>query len=111
MNEIFASSKSTLPYLYIQSYNGAVEQAYDLPEYKELLRKVLSELVDKMTAADSEKVFHYPVTDEIAPDYSDTIKRPICLSDIRSKVFNSEYRDIEEFKADVSFCMCNRQCY
>lgn len=108
MNEGFASSKSTLPYLHIQSYNGAVEQAYELPEYKELLKKILSELVDKMAAADSEKVFHYPVTDEMAPDYSDIIKQPICLSDIRSKVLNSYYRDIQEFKADVSFWLCTR---
>lgn len=91
----------------------SVEQAYQLlskdTEYKELLTQVLSRLHKEMKVNDSEKVFYYPVTDEIAPGYYDVIEKPMCLSVMRDKILNSKYRDMEEFYDDVSFVRSFRE--
>lgn len=90
-----------------------MDQAYQLlsidTEYKELLTQVLSRLHKRMKDNDSEKVFYYPVTDEIAPGYSDVIEKPMCLSLMRDKILNSKYRDMEEFNDDVSFVRSFRE--
>lgn len=82
-----------------------VEQAFEIlsgdSEYKQLLKKTLVGIEAAVRDNDTEKVFYYPVTDNIAPGYSSVIKEPMCLSLIREKVLNCKYRDLEGFKNDV----------
>ena len=84
--------------------NDTVKQAYNLPEYKRF-KRLLIESIANMKANDSDEVFHYPVTDKKAPGYTDVIKKPICLKDMRDKVRNCNYHTIKEFKKDVSVSM------
>lgn len=72
------------------------------PKFREALQKVLSDAIVLMKEIDREKVFHYPVTDEEAPEYSTIIVEPMCLSIMEEKVMDSLYRTIEEFTSDVS---------
>jgi bromodomain-containing protein 7/9 len=73
------------------------------PKFRESLQIVLRDAIALMKEIDQEKVFHYPVTDEKAPEYSSIIEEPMCLSIMEEKVTGSLYRNIEEFTSDVSY--------
>ena len=72
------------------------------PKFRDSLRKVLTDAVTKMKDIDEDKIFHDPVTDDEAPEYSTVIEDPMCLSMMEEKLINSQYKTIEEFTSDVS---------
>eukprot|EP00804_Cyclotella_cryptica_P029472 CCRYP_011281-RE/>CCRYP_011281-RE protein AED:0.21 eAED:0.21 QI:965/1/1/1/0.88/0.84/19/194/1883 len=87
--------------------DSAIEEAAMLPNlltkdprYRESLQKVLRQAIALMKEIDQEKVFHDPVTDDMAPEYSRIINKPICLSTMEEKVMRFEYKTIDEFTAD-----------
>ncbi|PKY49791.1 hypothetical protein RhiirA4_545508 [Rhizophagus irregularis] len=55
--------------------------------------------------------FHYPVTAEIAPDYSTIIKEPIALIQMQNKNSRGEYKTIGEFMQDMKLMVNNCQIY
>lgn len=44
---------------------------------------------------DKKELFFYPVTTEMAPDYHDIIKHPMCFTDIIDKFHSHEYESID----------------
>lgn len=71
-------------------------------KYTHTLKLVLTDLVDALKKNDTHKIFYDVVRDEDVPGYSDEIKEPMCLSMISNRIERSIYRDLDEFKADVS---------
>lgn len=47
---------------------------------------------------DKKKLFRYPVTLELAPDYLDVIKQPMSFADIIEKLANHRYDNLDEFE-------------
>ena len=54
-----------------------------------------------MKDCDHKFLFLNPVTDDIAPNYTSVIQKPICIRDIEDKAMNDEYRSFEEYRDDV----------
>src|SRR5207253_10509800 len=85
----FSFTPPSLPMFYPLSLHDA------LPIY-------MSSMIDLLSDADSGSLFLLPVTDEIAPNYSATIKTPMCTSMLRQKLFAFAYDKIDAFKYDRS---------
>lgn len=51
--------------------------------------------------------FQEPVTDEVAPGYSQAVKKPKCLSDIRSQLREGSITTIEMLYQQLSLMLCN----
>lgn len=60
-----------------------------------------------MRRIDTHGVFLLPVTDNIAPGYSNVIKDPICISIIERKAAEMEYKHLSEFERDVRLMFHN----
>ncbi|KAF1743613.1 hypothetical protein MXB_1328 [Myxobolus squamalis] len=56
-------------------------------------------------------MFNYPVTDNIAPGYSDVIKRPMNFNEIKHKIYNNLYLSLSEFKDDLDLIWNNAVIY
>lgn len=51
------------------------------------------------------------MTRQDAPNYRDFIKRPICLKDMKIKTKRNEYKNRDEFKADVELMRKNTEIF
>lgn len=71
-------------------------------EYKQILERLLHNLVDSLKKNDRDNMFFEEITDDDVPGYSNIVKQPICLKTIQYKVRKSDYMTLEEFKKDVS---------
>jgi bromodomain-containing protein 7/9 len=60
-----------------------------------------------MKDADPQHVFLNPVTDVIAPGYSDIISKPMSIVTMEQKVANNEYNSITDWEADVKLMYKN----
>lgn len=83
-------------------------------ERMEKLRKQLLEILDKLSNDPKFKdVFTRPVTEEIAPKYFDTIKRPMDFLTIRRRLerFPDYYKRPEMFFADIQLIMDNCKAF
>lgn len=47
------------------------------------------------------------VSDRVAPGYSKVIKRKMALSNMKTKIFRSDYSTIEDFQEDVQLIADN----
>ena len=56
-------------------------------------------------------LFSSPVTDEIAPGYSSTIKHPMDLSTIEKKISSKSYQTVDEFSKDIKLMLDNCKEY
>ncbi|BEI85170.1 hypothetical protein CcaverHIS002_0505710 [Cutaneotrichosporon cavernicola] len=66
---------------------------------------------ERIAALDKEDIFLHPVDKDEVPDYYEVIKEPICFSDIDEKIDNVIYRNVAEFKHDISLVFANAQVY
>jgi hypothetical protein len=60
---------------------------------------------------DSLKLFAQPVTEAIAPRYSEFVKRPMDLSTIKKKIEKGQYSTLEDFNKDVELMLNNCKTY
>jgi hypothetical protein len=72
-----------------------------------IIRPVLECLID----LDKKKLFRYPVTLELAPDYLDVIKQPMSFADIIEKLANHRYDNLDEFESDLALIWKNSMTY
>lgn len=70
------------------------------------LTKLLEHLLKLLEKRDPHQFFAYPVTDDIAPGYSNIISKPMDFSSIRQKVEANEYQILTDFTADFQL-MCD----
>ena len=71
------------------------------------LQSLLLDAWQYICKLDTAHVFAYPVTDDIAPNYSRVITAPMDLGTIGSKIESSEYKDVSEFDDDVNLTFSN----
>mmetsp|Transcript_26009 Transcript_26009/g.39937 ORF Transcript_26009/g.39937 Transcript_26009/m.39937 type:complete len:1041 (-) Transcript_26009:87-3209(-) len=74
---------------------------------KNLLKQIITEALSAMKKADPQHLFENPVTDEIAPGYSNVIKKPMCIKTIERKLKASRYSSISEWDNDVQLIFRN----
>lgn len=75
------------------------------------LAKLLEHLIKALEKRDPHQFFAWPVTDEIAPNYSSIISKPMDFSTIRQKIDENEYRSIDEFTEDFKLICDNATKY
>ncbi|CAF1350165.1 unnamed protein product [Adineta ricciae] len=70
------------------------------------LNACLDHLLRLLICKDKEGFFQYPVTDQLAPGYSQIITHPMDFSTMKKKITQDEYSNLLEFAADFEL-MCN----
>ncbi|KAI8519643.1 Bromodomain containing protein 7 [Branchiostoma belcheri] len=75
------------------------------------LRQCLENLHRQLQRKDVNQFFAWPVTDAIAPGYSQIILRPMDFSTMKEKLVNDEYSSIEEFRNDFKVMCDNAMIY
>nr|CAG4640784.1 EOG090X04G3 [Eulimnadia texana] len=68
--------------------------------------KLLDCLLASLERKDARQFFAWPVTDSIAPGYSQIITQPMDFSTMRQKIEDSAYKNLQEFIDDFTL-MCN----
>eukprot|EP00040_Diaphanoeca_grandis_P016365 m.84432 g.84432 ORF g.84432 m.84432 type:complete len:507 (-) comp25751_c0_seq1:67-1587(-) len=76
-----------------------------------VLQKNLLEAHQKLLAKDENDFFMHPVTDDIAPSYSKTIKQPMCFGDIGKKLKQKRYRSVDDYEKDFELIATNCMTY
>eukprot|EP00058_Branchiostoma_floridae_P019451 XP_002604941.1 hypothetical protein BRAFLDRAFT_217101 [Branchiostoma floridae] len=67
--------------------------------------------INSLYRKDVNLFFAWPVTDAIAPGYSQIILRPMDFSTMKEKLDNDEYNSIEEFRNDFKVMCDNAMIY
>jgi len=75
------------------------------------LFKLLSSILPRLEKMDPNKFFALPVSDQIAPGYSQIIKDPMDFSAIKSRLNSGHYVKLQLFKADVELMCVNAMTY
>ncbi|XP_048509938.1 bromodomain-containing protein 7 [Athalia rosae] len=70
------------------------------------LQRLLEHLLRSMEKRDPQQFFAWPVTDNIAPGYSQIITNPMDFSTIKQKIDDCNYQNLNEFIIDFKL-MCN----
>ena len=73
----------------------------------EALKRLLEEAWSKLSEFDAERVFAEPVTDAIAPGYSNVIKKPMDLATMQAKIGASAYSSLDALSSDVDLMLAN----
>jgi hypothetical protein len=76
-------------------------------ELKALVKKVVASGIKAMKEVDPRNLFLNPVTDDIAPGYTNVIKKPMCMKQMETK----EYLTIEDWDHDVQLMFRNCIAY
>ena len=68
-------------------------------------------IMDALKAADRHSYFLHPVTEEMAPEYFQTIKTPMDFSTITHRLHALSYTELEQFKYDLNLVWRNAKDY
>lgn len=71
------------------------------------LNRIITAGLQAMKESDPQNLFLNPVTDAIAPGYSNVIKKPMSISTMESKIDNNVYHSIEDWITDVKLMFKN----
>lgn len=71
------------------------------------LLKLLSHLLSLLEKKDPQQFFAWPVSDDIAPGYSNIIANPMDFFTIRSKIDENKYQTLPEFVDDFKLICLN----
>nr|CAG4645465.1 EOG090X04G3 [Lynceus sp. MCZ IZ 141354] len=101
-------SNPTRPILKITTAEGREKRTCVLRQRQErpALQKLLDTVLSALERKDPRQFFAWPVTDSIAPGYSQIITKPMDFSSIRAKIDNNEYKSLMEMGDDFTL-MCN----
>ncbi|KAI9485157.1 hypothetical protein BDB00DRAFT_87978 [Zychaea mexicana] len=68
-------------------------------------------LVDQLIDADKKELFRFPVTPDVAPDYSEIIDTPMSFAEILEKFSAHEYTSLEQVESDIMLIWKNCKTY
>jgi len=71
------------------------------------LNQIITAGLSEMKDSDPQCLFLNPVTDAIAPGYSNVIKRPMSMVTMENKIENNQYYDIKTWEVDVRLMFRN----
>eukprot|EP00537_Pseudo-nitzschia_pungens_P012247 CAMPEP_0172386622 /NCGR_PEP_ID=MMETSP1061-20121228/4099_1 /TAXON_ID=37318 /ORGANISM="Pseudo-nitzschia pungens, Strain cf. pungens" /LENGTH=1045 /DNA_ID=CAMNT_0013116025 /DNA_START=187 /DNA_END=3324 /DNA_ORIENTATION=+ len=71
------------------------------------LNQIITAGLTEMKDSDPQTLFLNPVTDDIAPGYSDLIKKPMSIVTMENKIENNQYHDIKPWEEDVRLMFRN----
>lgn len=71
------------------------------------LSKLMSHLLGLLEKKDTQQFFAWPVSDDIAPGYSNIISNPMDFFTIRSKIDDGKYQSLPEFVDDFKLICLN----
>ncbi|KAM3181188.1 hypothetical protein ACTXT7_014862 [Hymenolepis weldensis] len=89
---------------------AAIEEAKAIENRDRLLRRfrmALRNFLNNIRRDRRFTAFLRPVSKEDAPDYNRIIRRPMSISQIRTKIDNDEYMSVEPFKQDLKLICTN----
>ncbi|XP_046619908.1 bromodomain-containing protein 7 [Neodiprion virginianus] len=75
------------------------------------LQRLLEHLLRSMEKRDPQQFFAWPVTDNIAPGYSQIITNPMDFSTIKQKIDDGNYQNLNEFINDFKLMCSNATTY
>ncbi|KAK0163989.1 hypothetical protein PV328_002664 [Microctonus aethiopoides] len=75
------------------------------------LQRLLEHLLRAMEKRDPQQFFAWPVTENIAPGYSQIITNPMDFSTIKQKIDDNNYQNINEFTDDFKLMCDNAMVY
>ncbi|CAK9813704.1 Bromodomain-containing protein 7 [Anthophora quadrimaculata] len=75
------------------------------------LQRLLEHLLRSMEKRDPQQFFAWPVTDSIAPGYSQIITNPMDFSTIKQKIDDNSYQNLNEFIDDFKLMCDNATTY
>ncbi|XP_012275842.1 bromodomain-containing protein 7 isoform X2 [Orussus abietinus] len=75
------------------------------------LQRLLEHLLRSLEKRDPQQFFAWPVTDNIAPGYSQIIANPMDFSTIKQKIDENAYRNLTEFVDDFKLMCDNATTY
>lgn len=75
------------------------------------LQRLLEHLLRSMEKRDPQQFFAWPVTDSIAPGYSQIITNPMDFSTIKQKIDDNSYQNLNEFVEDFKLMCDNATTY
>ncbi|KAG7203201.1 hypothetical protein KM043_010307 [Ampulex compressa] len=75
------------------------------------LQRLLEHLLRSMEKRDPQQFFAWPVTDNIAPGYSQIITNPMDFSTIKQKIDDNNYQNLNEFVDDFKLMCDNATTY
>jgi len=75
------------------------------------LQRLLEHLLRSMEKRDPQQFFAWPVTDSIAPGYSQIITNPMDFSTIKQKIDDNNYQNLQEFVDDFKLMCDNAMTY
>ncbi|XP_072767528.1 bromodomain-containing protein 7 isoform X1 [Anoplolepis gracilipes] len=74
-------------------------------------QRLLEHLLRSMEKRDPQQFFAWPVTDSIAPGYSQIITNPMDFSTIKQKIDDNNYQNLQEFVDDFKLMCDNAMTY
>ncbi|XP_022185646.1 bromodomain-containing protein 7 isoform X2 [Nilaparvata lugens] len=80
-------------------------------EQKSPLQKLLEHLQRQLEKKDPQQFFAWPVTDQIAPGYSQIILQPMDFSTMKSKIDDQSYATLTEYIDDFKLMCGNAMVY
>ncbi|KAI0989435.1 hypothetical protein GJ496_006893 [Pomphorhynchus laevis] len=93
-----ALKRERLKYAYI----FAKRNEYQLS--RQSVANMIKYVIDELFKLDSKQVFHFPVTEDIAPQYSTIVKKPMCLTSMESNNYYSIEQLHKHFNLMCSNC-------
>ncbi|XP_020289567.1 bromodomain-containing protein 7 isoform X2 [Pseudomyrmex gracilis] len=75
------------------------------------LQRLLEHLLRSLEKRDPQQFFAWPVTDSIAPGYSQIITNPMDFSTIKQKIDDNNYQNLQEFVDDFKLMCDNATTY
>ena len=75
------------------------------------LQLLLDHLLRALHRKDPEEYFVFPVTDDVAPGYSEVVGQPMDFYTMRAKLDNGEYSSLPSFKAHIDLILNNAYTY
>ncbi|SJK86542.1 Bromodomain-containing protein 1 [Babesia microti strain RI] len=72
---------------------------------------ILVDMLQKLIKFDKQKIFRYPVSVKLAPDYYRIIKNPMDFETMLKKLDAKQYNDFNDFVDDIRLIVSNAKLY